>query len=139
MTTSSKSIFKRRSLLSKTNLTLARFDLGAVGEPLKIRSSPLFPRIDLMDCSPRTNRKASATFDLPEPFGPTIAEIGVLNSNKLFLANDLNPASSRLFNILFIYPNLSCEDHYAPRLARPPVWTDPYQQQFPHLLRKRQQ
>ncbi len=47
--------------------------------------------MDLMDCSPRTKRKASATLDFPEPLGPTIADTGVSNFKLTFLAKDLNP------------------------------------------------
>src|SRR3989344_7368249 len=61
-------------------------------------SSPLFPRRDFIDCSPRTNRIASTMFDLPEPFGPTIAVIGVANSRMVGCANDLKPLSSSRFN-----------------------------------------
>ena len=47
-----------------------------------------------MDCSPRTNRKASAMLDFPEPFGPTIAETFEVKLSSLFLAKLLNPESS---------------------------------------------
>jgi hypothetical protein len=39
-------------------------------------------------------------FDLPEPFGPTIDVIGVVNSSVVFFANDLKPESSRLFKYI---------------------------------------
>ena len=90
-----------RSLIA----TDARLDLEILVEPLKIRSSPRFPRIDLIDCSPRTKRNASATFDFPEPFGPTIAVMGVLNSSSPLRAKDLKPlivSSLRYINYLSI-------------------------------------
>src|SRR3990167_837128 len=94
MTTSGKSISNTLSSLLKITLTFARPARGESVEPFQIKSSPRLPRILLIDCSPSTKRKASATFDLPEPFGPTIAEMGELNSKVFFLAKDLNPDSS---------------------------------------------
>ena len=41
----------------------------------KITSVIFSPRIDLTDCSPKTQRIASAILDLPQPFGPTIPVI----------------------------------------------------------------
>ena len=67
------------NLLSKTILTEALLVFPSSGEPFQIRSSPLRPRIDFIDCSPRAKRKASAMFDLPLPLGPTIAETGWSN------------------------------------------------------------
>ena len=61
---------------------------------IDIKLEPLRPRIDFMDCSPSTNRNASAIFDLPEPFGPTTDVIGVENSRSSFFAKDLNPLTS---------------------------------------------
>ncbi len=100
--TSSKSTGNVRSRLSNTITALARFCRSTVFEPLKIRSSVRFPRIDLRDCSPSTNRSASATFDFPEPFGPTIADTCAPNSKTLFRANDLKPDISRLFTRITI-------------------------------------
>ena len=88
MLTSSKSRFIYLFELSKTILTEARLARGESLLPFQIMSSPFLPRIDFKDCSPNTNRKASATFDFPEPFGPTIEVIGVLNLRSLFLAKD---------------------------------------------------
>ena len=90
--------------LSKVNLTFARLarpltELPGPAEspppPFQIISSPRLPRRDFMDCSPRTNLKASATFDLPEPFGPTMPVIAEVQLRVAFLANDLKPESSR--------------------------------------------
>ena len=94
MVTSGKSMSKIFLALSKITLTAALLARGSLVAPFQIKSSPRLPRILLIDCSPSTKRKASATFDLPEPFGPTIAEIGESNSKVFFLAKDLNPESS---------------------------------------------
>src|SRR3989344_5445416 len=98
--TSSKSIGRILFSLSNTTFTDARLRRPADCEPLKMRSSPRLPRIDLMDCSPSTKRNASATFDLPEPLGPTIEVIGAANSKLDFLAKDLKPEISRLFRYI---------------------------------------
>src|SRR3989344_8171931 len=98
--TSEKS--RGKSLEELLNITLAeaRFARASLPAPFHMRSSPRLPRMDFTDCSPRTKRKASATLDLPEPFGPTIAEIGELNSKTPFLAKDLNPESSMDFKYI---------------------------------------
>src|SRR5262245_64047954 len=46
-------------------------------------------------CSPITQRSASITFDLPQPLGPTIAEMPRSNANRVLSAKDLKPTSSR--------------------------------------------
>jgi hypothetical protein len=60
-------------------------------------SSPFLPRRDLIDCSPQTKRNASAMFDLPEPFGPTIPVMVDVKLRLAFFAKDLKPESSRDF------------------------------------------
>src|SRR3989344_6059827 len=104
--TSEKSISRRRFELSKINFTLARFCRGSAGVPPQIMSSPFLPRIDFIDCSPRTKRKPSATFDLPEPLGPTIAAMGDVKTSSVFLPNDLNPESSIDFKYILLFPLL---------------------------------
>src|SRR3990167_8817648 len=91
MDASSKSRLRARSELLKTSLTPARPARGDVEEPFHIKSSPRLPRMLFIDCSPSTKRKDSATLDLPEPLGPTIAVMAVANSKEVFLAKDLNP------------------------------------------------
>src|SRR3989344_201365 len=98
MDASSKSRLSVRSELSKTSLTPARPARGDVEEPFHIKSSPRLPRMLFIDCSPSTKRKDSATLDLREPLGPTMAVIAVANSKEVFLAKDLNPDSSIDFN-----------------------------------------
>src|SRR3990167_8979890 len=110
MTTSGKSISNTLSSLLKITLTFARPARGESVEPFQIKSSPRLPRMLLIDCSPRTNLKASATFDLPEPFGPTIAEMGELNSKTFFFAKDLNSESSIDFKYI-LFPTLGIKRH----------------------------
>src|SRR3989344_3609365 len=102
MTTSLKSISRRRSELSNTTFTTPRLARGKAGEPPQIKSSPRFERSDFIDCSPKTNRNPSATFDLPEPFGPTTATIGEPNTSSVFFPKDLNPESSMDFRYICI-------------------------------------
>ena len=66
--------------------------------PAKITSSIRAPRRLLADCSPRTQLMASLRFDLPQPFGPTMAAIPEpLNLNSVRSQKDLNPwISTRL-------------------------------------------
>src|SRR3989344_7398086 len=89
--------------LSNTSVTLARLPRATDLEPFQIKSSPRLPRSDFMDCSPSTQRSASATFDLPEPFGPTIAVMGTSKEKRVFLAKLLKPAISTRFNIGLLY------------------------------------
>ena len=83
-------------------LTEAPLARGSLVAPFQIKSSPRLPRILLIDCSPSTKRKASAILDLPEPFGPTTADIDELNSKVFFLAKDLNPKSSIDFKCILL-------------------------------------
>ena len=52
-------------------------------------SSVFLPRSRVYDCSPSTHRSASATFDLPAPFGPTMAVMPGANSKNVRVANVL--------------------------------------------------
>ena len=98
METSLNESGKLLPLLSKVSVTDARLIRGAEPEPLKIRSSPRLPRSILSDCSPKTQRKASAMLLFPEPLGPTIAVMGASKVSSVFFANDLKPESSIFFN-----------------------------------------
>ncbi len=82
---------KTLSVLLKKMVTDACEPFGKFFDPLKIRSEPPFPRMDFMDCSPKTKRIDSTTFDFPEPFGPTIETMGLSNSKIVFWAKDLKP------------------------------------------------
>ena len=57
----------------------------------------IFPRNDFMDFSPNTHFIASITFDLPEPFGPTIPIIALSKFSLVISANDLKPFASNFF------------------------------------------
>ena len=84
-TTSEKSTGSQPVELSKSTSAEAMPARGRCSEPAKIRSSVLLARSKLYDCSPNTQRSASAMLDLPEPFGPTMAVIPSENS-KVVLA-----------------------------------------------------
>ena len=71
---------KMCSVLSSTSVTCAKPIWLRVSVPPKMTSSIFTPRSDLLDCSPMTQRMASEIFDLPLPFGPTMA---VMSSPKL--------------------------------------------------------
>ena len=64
------------------------------------------PRNDFADCSPKTQRIASATFDLPQPFGPTIHVTPSPNLISALSANDLKPNNSTFskFNVCYLLP-----------------------------------
>src|SRR3989344_5169473 len=111
--TSEKSISRRRFELSKINFTLARFCRGSAGVPPQIMSSPFLPRIDFIDCSPRTKRNPSATLLLPLPFGPTIEAMAEVKTSCVFLPNDLNPESSMDFKYIYsiVYQNCKLSFH----------------------------
>src|SRR5689334_25317333 len=53
-------------------VTSAKSRAGRSAVPAKITSSMPAPRMDLGELSPITQRIASSTLDLPQPFGPTI-------------------------------------------------------------------
>ena len=67
-----------------------------VGQPLKITSSIESPRSCLALCSPSTQRMASETFVLPQPFGPMTPVMPSPNSSSVRSQNDLNPWISSL-------------------------------------------
>src|SRR3989304_1162877 len=97
MATSEKSIGSHCSVLSKVIVACAMPARARCSEPEKIISSVFLPRKRVYDCSPNTQRRESAMFDLPEPFGPTIAVIPLANSNTVREAKVLYPCSSRDF------------------------------------------
>ena len=66
---------KKRSELSNSISTSARFNGARVAEPAKITSGILLPRRLLADCSPKTHRSDSIILLFPLPFGPTIPVI----------------------------------------------------------------
>ena len=68
--------------------------------PLKMTSAISPPRRALADCSPNTQRTASDIFDLPQPFGPTIAETPGRKFSVVLSANDLKPSAVKLFKYM---------------------------------------
>src|SRR5881227_3191750 len=102
--TSLEAIGSVPSELSNTRETSATFTGRRPVEPWKMTSSILPPRNRRGDCSPSTQRTASEMFDLPHPFGPTMAVTPVSNGNSTAPANDLNPASSSRVNLM-VWPH----------------------------------
>ena len=85
---------------SKVSITSAIESGGFDSEPLKMTSSIERPRRCRADCSPSTQRIASATFDLPQPFGPTTPVTPSSKATTVLSMNDLNPTmSSRLMRM----------------------------------------
>src|ERR1700690_4015785 len=95
MLTSAKSTGNQFALLSKIISAEAIPARGRCSEPEKIMSSVFLPRNNKYDCSPNTQRKESAIFDLPEPLGPTIAVMPPANSKTVRVAKVLYPCNSR--------------------------------------------
>ena len=60
----------RRPARSTSSDTSAKSRAGRSAVPAKMTSSMPAPRIDLGEDSPITQRIASSTLDLPQPFGP---------------------------------------------------------------------
>ena len=91
--TSVKSIGRRLSLLSNVSVTSARPKGLRSPAPAKITSCILPPRRFFAPCSPITQASASTTLDLPEPFGPTTAQMPGSNFIVVAEAKDLKPFS----------------------------------------------
>ena len=89
--TSSKSISKAWSLLSKFKVTSATPKALRLLLPEKMTSSILLPRRYFALCSPKTQRMASEILLLPEPLGPTTAVMPLSNVNSVLSAKDLKP------------------------------------------------
>ncbi len=104
MATSLKSTGRTWSALSSTRVTSATPTGCRADEPEKMTSSMAWPRSCLALCSPSTQRIASETFDLPDPFGPTIT---VRPGSKVMCARsakDLKPLRVRDFRNMRAYP-----------------------------------
>src|SRR3974377_464469 len=79
--------------------------------PAKMTSCMLTPRRERADCSPSTHEMASEIFDLPQPFGPTMAATpSPWNFSSVRSQNDLNPRICSFFS-------LSNLDSFAPVLV----------------------
>src|SRR5262249_6166297 len=79
------------------SVTSARPSGGREEVPAKTTSSILPPRSGLTPCSPMTQDRASTTFDLPDPFGPTTQVMPGSNRKVVAEAKDLNPRRVRVF------------------------------------------
>src|SRR5947208_122419 len=71
-----------------------------VSVPLKITSAISPPRRALADCSPSTQRIASDTFDLPQPFGPTMAVTPGWKFKEVLSAKDLKPKTVKFLRYM---------------------------------------
>src|SRR4051812_16745188 len=83
----------RPSELSNTSSTEARPTGLRSEEPLKITSCMCSPRSCLAEDSPRTQRTASITFDLPQPLGPTTPTSCPGTAMEVGSTKDLKPES----------------------------------------------
>src|SRR5207302_3148874 len=79
--------------------------------PAKMTSSILPPRRSLAPCVPITQRSASSTFDLPEPFGPTTQVIPGSKRKVVAEAKDLKPFSVKLFRCTWLMTPLSVQSY----------------------------
>src|SRR5215469_6592930 len=71
---------------------------GRAPLPAKMTSSMSEPRSEVGRVSPMTQRSASNRFDLPQPFGPTIAVSPCSIWNSVGSTKDLNPESRSRVN-----------------------------------------
>src|SRR6185437_16079699 len=85
--------------------TSARPSAGRPAVPAKTTSSILPPRSCLAPCCPITQVKASTTFDLPDPLGPTTQVMPGSNRKVVAEANDLNPRRVRVFKYTPVSPH----------------------------------
>ena len=94
-------------MLSKVSVTSARPNGLRPPAPAKMTSSIFPPRRFFAPCSPITHASASTTLDLPEPFGPTTAQMPGSNFIVVADAKDLNPLSVSDFRcILWMLPRV---------------------------------
>src|SRR5947209_18751348 len=68
--------------------------------PLKMTSDISPPRSALADCSPKTQRIASETLDLPQPLGPTMAVTPGWKFREVLSAKDLKPKTVIFFRYM---------------------------------------
>src|ERR1035437_5521231 len=68
--------------------------------PAKMTSCMLTPRSSRADCSPSTHEMASEMFDLPQPFGPTMAAMpSPWKRRSVRSQNDLKPRICSFFSL----------------------------------------
>ena len=94
--TSEYSMSSSPSALSIVRSTWARPNAARPDVPAKITSAMFEPRNARAPCSPMTQARASTTFDLPDPLGPTTHVIPGWRASVVALAKDLNPRSVRV-------------------------------------------
>src|SRR5579859_3520435 len=95
-------------------VTSARPSGGRFTVPLKMQSLIRPARRLLWLCSPSTHEIASTTFDLPQPFGPTMHVVPVpLNVTTVRSQNDLNPVISTFLSLSKVSPLVSSRLPYA--------------------------
>lgn len=70
--------------------------------PLKIISTMELERRDFQDISPIAQRTESITFDLPQPFGPTIQDTPGSKLSLTLSAKDLKPIISIAFKYIIV-------------------------------------
>jgi hypothetical protein len=91
-------------LLSKNNSTDA-LETGFLDEdPLNTTSVIESLRRFLAELSPKTQRTASITFDLPQPLGPTMQDILEGKVTVVGSTKDLKPESLIEFSLIFLIP-----------------------------------
>ena len=114
--TSVFSVSKMPVLLSRMSDTCAKPMGLRFSVPPKMTSSILPPRSVFVRCSPMTHKMASDMFDLPLPFGPTIAVISWSKFRRVLSGKDLKPWISNAFKYTksLAYPA-------QPRAGAPPV------------------
>src|SRR5687767_546854 len=88
--------------------------------PLKMTSDISPPRSALADCSPRTHRMASDTLDLPQPFGPTMAETPGWKFRAVLSAKDLKPKTVKFFRYMITLRSVEITPHIAVEVKRKP-------------------
>ncbi len=98
--TSENSVGRMPRSFLNVRCTSARLSGLRDGHPLKITSSIESPRNCFALCSPITQRMASETLVLPQPFGPMTPVMPSPKDSEVLSTNDLNPwSSSRFRNI----------------------------------------
>ena len=98
--TSEYSMSSSPSALSIVRSTWARPNAARPDVPAKITSAMFEPRSARAPCSPMTQARASTTFDLPDPLGPTTHVMPGWRASVVVLAKDLNPRSVRVLRCI---------------------------------------
>src|SRR5690606_15841583 len=86
--------------LSMVSWTSAWLRGGRPAAPAKITSSMPWPRMALAELAPMTQRRLSSTFDLPQPFGPTMPVRPASICTSAGSTKDLKPTSRRRWNCI---------------------------------------